>query len=228
MPLLGLKWRRALALLLLSPACARVLHRQQGSASSIATAEATTTYAVSVQPTTNNAPTATFSSNVTTTAAPAATGTLAASTFPTKHYKFEFTKGWVDTNGNPRQAILINGQTPGPLIEVEEGQELTVRGFIHERRTLPNIAFRLKLPTISTFLVPCTPMASSSHSVLGRTEFPVLRSSGAIQAISMLIPLPVQAISHRSRSDLQLHLHPSSTWAILVGTSESLTTRLLI
>ncbi|KAJ9104149.1 hypothetical protein QFC19_004133 [Naganishia cerealis] len=45
---------------------------------------------------------------------------------PTKYYKLVFTKGWVDTNGNPREALLINGQTPGPLLEVEEGQGLIV------------------------------------------------------------------------------------------------------
>lgn len=122
--LTSVRWGLVSALLLLSPACARVLPRQE---SDVATVEPTSTFAVSVDPTyaENNSPTATFSANVTTTAA-ASTATSSPDKLPTKYYKLEFTKGWVDTNGNPRQAILINGQTPGPLIEAEEGQELTV------------------------------------------------------------------------------------------------------
>lgn len=126
-PLSSITWGIASFLLLVNPTCARVLPRQQTDGSGPATAGATTTYAVSVESTyaNNNAPTATFSANVTTTAVPSS-ATASASNLPTKYYKLEFTRGWVDTNGNPRQAILINGQTPGPLIEAEEGQELTV------------------------------------------------------------------------------------------------------
>lgn len=122
----SLRWGILSALLVLSSASARVLPRQQTDGSGPATFGATTTYAVSVESTyaNNNAPTATFSANVTTTAAPSS-ATSSSDKLPTKYYKLEFTRGWVDTNGNPRQAILINGQTPGPLIEAEEGQELT-------------------------------------------------------------------------------------------------------
>lgn len=49
-----------------------------------------------------------------------------ASTWPTKYYNLTLTRGWVDANGEPREAIFVNGQTPGPLIESEEGQELSV------------------------------------------------------------------------------------------------------
>lgn len=114
------------ALILLSSTYARVLPRQKSTTADIATAQATTTYAISLDPTTNIAPSATFTTNTTTTVA-SASATGGASDLPSKHYEFEFTKGWVDTNGNPREAILINGQTPGPLIEAEEGQQLTVR-----------------------------------------------------------------------------------------------------
>lgn len=115
------------ALVVLSSTCARVLPRQDASAD-VATVQATSAFSLALEPTTLIAPTATYSTNVTTTAtSAAATGAPEGSTLPTKYYKFEFTKGWVDANGNPREVILINGQTPGPLIEAEEGQELTVR-----------------------------------------------------------------------------------------------------
>lgn len=114
------------AFILLSSTYARVLPRQESITADIATAQATTTYAISLDPTTIIAPTATFSTNATTTVA-SASATGDASGLPTKHYEFELTKGWIDSNGNPREAILINGQTPGPLIEAEEGQQLTVR-----------------------------------------------------------------------------------------------------
>jgi hypothetical protein len=129
----------AFALLLFSPASARVLPRQQTDGSGLPTVGATTTYAVSVESTyaNNNAPTATFSANVTTTAV-SASATASSSNWPTKYYRLEFTRGWVDTNGNPRQAILINGQTPGPLIEAEEGQELTVSDCDEDSRTSAN------------------------------------------------------------------------------------------
>lgn len=115
------------ALLLISPTLGRVLPRQN-DASSVATVQPTTTFAISVSSTPINAPTLTFSSNVTTTAA-ASTATASSSSLPPKYYKLVFSKGWVDTNGNPREAILVNGQTPGPLIEAEEGQELIVSIF---------------------------------------------------------------------------------------------------
>jgi FtsP/CotA-like multicopper oxidase with cupredoxin domain len=115
------------ALVLLSSTCARFLPRQDATAD-VTTVQATSAFSLALEPTTLIAPTATYSTNVTTTATPTmATGAPEGSTLPTKYYKFEFTKGWVDANGNPREAILINGQTPGPLIEVEEGQQLTVR-----------------------------------------------------------------------------------------------------
>lgn len=123
----SIRWGLVSALLLLSPACGRVLPRQQTESSAVATATAgaPVPLEVSIAPTygSNNAPTATFSANVTTTAA---TSSATASSLPPKYYKLEFTKGWIDANGNPREAILVNGQTPGPLIEAEEGQELTV------------------------------------------------------------------------------------------------------
>ncbi|KAJ9116413.1 hypothetical protein QFC22_004855 [Naganishia vaughanmartiniae] len=112
------------ALLLLGPTLGHILPRQY-DASAPATVEPTSTFSISVSSTPINAPTVTYSSNVTTTAAPSA-ATASAYSLPTKYYKLVFTKGWVDTNGNPREAILINGQTPGPLIEAEEGQELTI------------------------------------------------------------------------------------------------------
>jgi hypothetical protein len=46
--------------------------------------------------------------------------------WPVKYYDFTLTWGSVNSNGEPRQAILINGQTPGPLIELEEGQQVSV------------------------------------------------------------------------------------------------------
>lgn len=119
------------ALILLGSTCARVLPRQGSANADVTTAQATTTYAIPLEPTSNIAPSVTFSMNATTTAASAA-ATGSVSGLPTKHYEFEFTKGWVDTNGNPREAILINGQTPGPLIEAEEGQQLTVRCSHHQ------------------------------------------------------------------------------------------------
>ena len=49
--------------------------------------------------------------------------------WPVKYYDLTFTWGEVDSNGEPRQAILVNGQTPGPLIEIEEGQQVSVSGI---------------------------------------------------------------------------------------------------
>jgi FtsP/CotA-like multicopper oxidase with cupredoxin domain len=52
--------------------------------------------------------------------------------WPVKYYDLTFTWGEVGSNGEPRQAILVNGQTPGPLIEVKEGQQVSVsRSAIH-------------------------------------------------------------------------------------------------
>jgi hypothetical protein len=45
---------------------------------------------------------------------------------PVKYYDFTVTWGDVDANGEIRPAILVNGQTPGPLIELEEGQRVSV------------------------------------------------------------------------------------------------------
>jgi FtsP/CotA-like multicopper oxidase with cupredoxin domain len=121
------------ALLLLTPAFGGIIPRQY-DASAPATIEATTTFSISVSSTPINEPTITYSSNATTTAAPS-TATASSSSLPPKYYKLVFTKGWVDTNGNPREAILINGQTPGPLIEAEEGQELTVSILLDPKQT---------------------------------------------------------------------------------------------
>lgn len=46
--------------------------------------------------------------------------------WPVKYYDFTVTWGDVDANGETRPAILVNGQTPGPLIELEEGQRVSV------------------------------------------------------------------------------------------------------
>lgn len=46
--------------------------------------------------------------------------------WPVKYYDLTFTWGEVNSNAEPRQAILVNGQTPGPLIEIEEGQQVSV------------------------------------------------------------------------------------------------------
>lgn len=46
--------------------------------------------------------------------------------WPVKYYDFTITWGDVDANGETRPAILVNGQTPGPLIELEEGQRVSV------------------------------------------------------------------------------------------------------
>jgi hypothetical protein len=46
--------------------------------------------------------------------------------WPVKYYDFTVTWGDVDANGEIRPAILVNGQTPGPLIELEEGQRVSV------------------------------------------------------------------------------------------------------
>jgi FtsP/CotA-like multicopper oxidase with cupredoxin domain len=46
--------------------------------------------------------------------------------WPVKHYDLTVTWGQVNSNGELRQAILVNGQTPGPLIEIEEGQQVSV------------------------------------------------------------------------------------------------------
>lgn len=47
----------------------------------------------------------------------------------TKFYNLTLTRGTVNSNGEPRAAILVNGQTPGPLIESVEGQQLSVSDF---------------------------------------------------------------------------------------------------
>jgi hypothetical protein len=61
--------------------------------------------------------------------------------WPVKYYDFTVSWGDVDANGEIRPAILVNGQTPGPLIELEEGQRVSVstevprfRGFEGIRR----------------------------------------------------------------------------------------------
>lgn len=46
--------------------------------------------------------------------------------WPVKYYDFTVSWGDVDANGETRPAILVNGQTPGPLIELEEGQRVSV------------------------------------------------------------------------------------------------------
>jgi hypothetical protein len=46
--------------------------------------------------------------------------------WPVKYYDFTVTWGDVDANGEIRPAILVNGQTPGPLVELEEGQRVSV------------------------------------------------------------------------------------------------------
>lgn len=165
------------ALLLLVPACARVLPRQQTESSAVATATAGAPIPleVSIAPTyaSNNAPTATFSANVTTTAA---TSNATASSLPPKYYKLEFTKGWIDANGNPREAILVNGQTPGPLIEAEEGQELTVCDSANTHQNSADIsAHRLKSSTTLIRLALYTLTVSSSPLPLGRMEYRVSR-----------------------------------------------------
>lgn len=43
-----------------------------------------------------------------------------------KYYTLTLTQGPTSPAGVSRSAILINGQTPGPLIEMEEGQTLSI------------------------------------------------------------------------------------------------------
>ena len=50
--------------------------------------------------------------------------------WPVKYYDLTVTWGELNSNGEPRQAILVNGQTPGPLIEIEEGQQVSVSQFL--------------------------------------------------------------------------------------------------
>lgn len=53
--------------------------------------------------------------------------------WPVKYYDFTVTWGDVDANGEIRPAILVNGQTPGPLIELEEGQRVSVSRVVCRR-----------------------------------------------------------------------------------------------
>lgn len=217
----SLRWGIVSALLVLSSASARVLSRQQTDGSGPVTVGATSTYAVSVESTyaNNNAPTATFSANVTTTAAPSE-ATSSLDKLPTKFYKLEFTRGWVDTNGNPRQAILINGQTPGPLIEAEEGQELTVSRLGDNQQGEPCVdivTYRLKSSITSIRPALSTPTASSSPFTPGPMEFQASRRRASPYFKSVIADLLLaQTIPYRSRSDVQLHLYATPARPILV------------
>lgn len=43
-----------------------------------------------------------------------------------RSYNFTITNRWVAGDGHGRPAFSINGQTPGPLIEADEGDEIEV------------------------------------------------------------------------------------------------------
>jgi FtsP/CotA-like multicopper oxidase with cupredoxin domain len=49
----------------------------------------------------------------------------------TVYYTLELTNGPVSPAGVSRNAILINGQTPGPTLEIEEGQTLSINVINH-------------------------------------------------------------------------------------------------
>jgi hypothetical protein len=158
------------ALVLLSSTCARVLPRQDDTAD-VTTVQATSTFSLALEPTTLIAPTATYSTNVTTTATSAmATGAPEGSTLPTKFYKFEFTKGWVDANGNPREAILINGQTSdrGGRRPTAHG---TVEPWLSQAMSDSLSSQRSKSSIIWMSLVPYILTVSSSPSARGRMEY---------------------------------------------------------
>jgi FtsP/CotA-like multicopper oxidase with cupredoxin domain len=42
------------------------------------------------------------------------------------HYTLDITYGTISPDEYSRKAYLVNGQTPGPLIECEEGQTISV------------------------------------------------------------------------------------------------------
>lgn len=44
----------------------------------------------------------------------------------TRRYNFTITNQWSADDGHGRPVFAINGQTPGPLIEAEEGDEIEV------------------------------------------------------------------------------------------------------
>jgi len=68
---------------------------------------------------------------------------------PVKFYDFTVTWGDVDANGETRPAILINGQTPGPLIELEEGQQVSVsRGSVHGSYAGQDLIRKTHVPTL--------------------------------------------------------------------------------
>lgn len=44
----------------------------------------------------------------------------------TRRYNFTITYQWSNGDGHGRPAFMINGMTPGPLIEADEGDEIEV------------------------------------------------------------------------------------------------------
>lgn len=44
----------------------------------------------------------------------------------TRRYNFTITSQWSADDGHGRPVFAINGQTPGPVIEAEEGDEIEV------------------------------------------------------------------------------------------------------
>lgn len=79
-------------------------------------------------------PSATLTAGLSSTAGPVETPT----NLPIKFYTLTLTKEYISPNGDWREAILINGQTPGPLLELEEGQEvsITVKNYCGEPATV--------------------------------------------------------------------------------------------
>lgn len=99
----------------------------------------------------------------------------------TRRYNFTITYQWSNGDGHGRPSFAINGQTPGPLIEADEGDEIEV--FVDNQlgfettmhwcvHALPSIPFH-SIPFIHSFLIP--PPLTDAHTHIGMAS---TRSTG--------------------------------------------------
>jgi hypothetical protein len=101
---------------------------------STSTSTSTATSTLHLTPAYNNTPsTSTGNNNHTDTDTEADNNDGGNEEWPVKYYDFTVSWGDVDANGETRPAILVNGQTPGPLIELEEGQRVSVSRVVCRR-----------------------------------------------------------------------------------------------
>jgi hypothetical protein len=96
------------------------------TATSTSTATSTGTSTLHLTPAYNNTPSTSTGNDTDSKADNGHDGDKGEGEWPVKYYDFTITWGDVDANGENRPAILVNGQTPGPLVEVEEGQRVSV------------------------------------------------------------------------------------------------------